>query len=80
MNITNSRLINRISYIYLVSDFEWFMFYSESSIVPKMNVVDPEPGEESRKHNHVLNTPVQTMYIMADLTPKGRYGTEQVFF
>ncbi|XP_075052756.1 tectonic-like complex member MKS1 [Mixophyes fleayi] len=33
-----------------------------------------QPSEEFIKNNHIINTPVQTMYIMADLGPSGKLG------
>ncbi|XP_056414614.1 tectonic-like complex member MKS1 [Hyla sarda] len=36
-----------------------------------------KPSEEFIKINHILNTPVQTMYIMADLGPNERLGLKE---
>ncbi|XP_073472683.1 tectonic-like complex member MKS1 [Aquarana catesbeiana] len=36
-----------------------------------------DPSEEFIKTNHILNTPVQTMYIMADLGPRGKLGFKE---
>lgn len=38
----------------------------------KSKIVTWEPSEEFIKNNHVINTPVQTMYIMGDLGPYGK--------
>lgn len=43
----------------------------EGSIL-KTRLVTWEPSEEFIKNNHVINTPVQTMYIMGDLGPHGK--------
>ncbi|ELU09204.1 hypothetical protein CAPTEDRAFT_157534 [Capitella teleta] len=43
---------------------------------PKMNLVDLNPSEDLIKQNHLMSTPVQTMYIMADLTPSSREPNE----
>ncbi|XP_066492194.1 tectonic-like complex member MKS1 isoform X2 [Tiliqua scincoides] len=43
----------------------------------KSRIVTWEPSEEFIKNNHVINTPVQTMYIMADLGPHGRLGCRE---
>lgn len=40
----------------------------------KSRVVTWEPSEEFIRNNHVINTPLQTMYIMADLGPSGKLG------
>ncbi|KAB0367769.1 hypothetical protein FD755_021093 [Muntiacus reevesi] len=40
----------------------------------KSRVVTWEPSEEFIRNNHVINTPLQTMYIMADLGPYGKLG------
>ncbi|XP_075761104.1 tectonic-like complex member MKS1 isoform X5 [Pelodiscus sinensis] len=42
--------------------------------VLKSRVITWEPSEEFIKNNHVINTPVQTMYIMGDLGPYGKLG------
>uniref|UniRef100_A0A8C8RQR1 MKS transition zone complex subunit 1 n=1 Tax=Pelusios castaneus TaxID=367368 RepID=A0A8C8RQR1_9SAUR len=42
--------------------------------VPKSRVITWEPSEEFIKNSHVINTPVQTMYIMGDLGPYGKLG------
>ena len=38
----------------------------------KSRIVTWEPSEEFIKNNHVINTALQTMYIMADLGPYGK--------
>lgn len=38
----------------------------------KSRIVTWEPSEEFVRNNHVINTPLQTMYIMADLGPYGK--------
>ncbi|XP_053562294.1 tectonic-like complex member MKS1 [Bombina bombina] len=40
-------------------------------------VVTLEPSEEFIRNNHILNTPVQTMYIMGDLGPNGKLGLRE---
>nr|XP_055188267.1 tectonic-like complex member MKS1 isoform X2 [Nyctereutes procyonoides] len=40
----------------------------------KSRIVTWEPSEEFVRNNHVINTPLQTMYIMADLGPYGKLG------
>ncbi|XP_051850159.1 tectonic-like complex member MKS1 isoform X3 [Antechinus flavipes] len=40
----------------------------------KSRIITWEPSEEFIKSNHVINTPLQTMYIMADLGPYGKLG------
>ncbi|KAK2111293.1 Pleiotropic negative transcriptional regulator [Saguinus oedipus] len=40
----------------------------EGSIL-KSRIVTWEPSEEFVRNNHVINTPLQTMHIMADLGP-----------
>eukprot|EP00070_Physeter_catodon_P048184 XP_028355078.1 Meckel syndrome type 1 protein isoform X1 [Physeter catodon] len=40
----------------------------------KSRIVTWEPSEEFIRKNHVINTPLQTMYIMADLGPYGKLG------
>uniref|UniRef100_A0A9J8CPG6 MKS transition zone complex subunit 1 n=1 Tax=Cyprinus carpio carpio TaxID=630221 RepID=A0A9J8CPG6_CYPCA len=36
-----------------------------------------EPSEEFIKNSHIINTPVQTMYIMGDLGPSGKLGLKE---
>lgn len=38
----------------------------------KSRIITWEPSEEFIKNNHVINTPIQTMYIMADLGPQDK--------
>lgn len=38
----------------------------------KSRIVTWEPSEEFVRNSHVINTPLQTMYIMADLGPYGK--------
>uniref|UniRef100_A0A5F9D4W5 MKS transition zone complex subunit 1 n=1 Tax=Oryctolagus cuniculus TaxID=9986 RepID=A0A5F9D4W5_RABIT len=40
----------------------------------KSRIVTWEPSEDFVQNNHVINTPLQTMYIMADLGPYGKLG------
>ncbi|XP_045443285.1 Meckel syndrome type 1 protein isoform X3 [Pipistrellus kuhlii] len=40
----------------------------------KSRIVNWEPSEDFIKSHHVINTPLQTMYIMADLGPCGKLG------
>uniref|UniRef100_A0A7N4P4P9 MKS transition zone complex subunit 1 n=1 Tax=Sarcophilus harrisii TaxID=9305 RepID=A0A7N4P4P9_SARHA len=42
----------------------------------KSRIITWEPSEEFIRSNHVINTPLQTMYIMADLGPYGKIVTE----
>ncbi|XP_068923524.1 tectonic-like complex member MKS1 isoform X1 [Petaurus breviceps papuanus] len=44
------------------------------SNVHKSRIITWEPSEEFIRSNHVINTPLQTMYIMADLGPYGKLG------
>ncbi|XP_024065114.1 Meckel syndrome type 1 protein isoform X2 [Terrapene carolina triunguis] len=46
---------------------------TEGSVL-KSRVITWKPSEEFIKNNHVINTPVQTMYIMGDLGPYGTLG------
>uniref|UniRef100_A0A8C6V8M9 MKS transition zone complex subunit 1 n=1 Tax=Naja naja TaxID=35670 RepID=A0A8C6V8M9_NAJNA len=43
----------------------------------KSRIITWQPSEEFIKNNHVLNTPVQTMYIMGDLGPQGKLGCKE---
>uniref|UniRef100_A0A8C5SG40 MKS transition zone complex subunit 1 n=1 Tax=Laticauda laticaudata TaxID=8630 RepID=A0A8C5SG40_LATLA len=43
----------------------------------KTRIITWQPSEEFIKNNHVLNTPVQTMYIMGDLGPQGKLGCKE---
>ncbi|KYO33264.1 tectonic-like complex member MKS1 isoform X1 [Alligator mississippiensis] len=43
----------------------------------KSRIITWEPSEEFIKNNHVINTPVQTMYIMADLGAYGKLGRRE---
>ncbi|OXB70981.1 UNVERIFIED_CONTAM: hypothetical protein H355_005192 [Colinus virginianus] len=43
----------------------------------KSKIITWEPSEEFMKNNHVINTPVQTMYIMGDLGPYGKLGQRE---
>ncbi|XP_055983732.1 tectonic-like complex member MKS1 [Sorex fumeus] len=40
----------------------------------KSRIITWEPSEDFVRSSHVLNTPMQTMYIMADLGPSGKLG------
>ncbi|XP_028628179.1 Meckel syndrome type 1 protein isoform X2 [Grammomys surdaster] len=40
----------------------------------KSRIVTWEPSEDFIRNNHAINTPLQTMYIMADLGPYGKLG------
>uniref|UniRef100_F6YN29 MKS transition zone complex subunit 1 n=1 Tax=Monodelphis domestica TaxID=13616 RepID=F6YN29_MONDO len=40
----------------------------------KSRIITWRPTEEFIRNNHVINTPLQTMYIMADLGPYGKLG------
>ena len=37
----------------------------------RANMIVDVPSEEDKRATHVIDTPVQTMYIMADLTSSG---------
>ncbi|KFP75612.1 Meckel syndrome type 1 protein, partial [Acanthisitta chloris] len=43
----------------------------------KSKIITWEPSEEFKKNHHVINTPVQTMYIMGDLGPYGKLGQRE---
>ncbi|XP_005986924.1 Meckel syndrome type 1 protein [Latimeria chalumnae] len=45
--------------------------------ISKSRIITWEPSEEFVKNNHVINTPVQTMYIMGDLGPYGKLGQRE---
>uniref|UniRef100_A0A671PD67 MKS transition zone complex subunit 1 n=1 Tax=Sinocyclocheilus anshuiensis TaxID=1608454 RepID=A0A671PD67_9TELE len=47
------------------------------SNVPKYRLITWEPSEEFIKNSHIINTPVQTMYIMGDLGPSGKLGLKE---
>uniref|UniRef100_A0A673MY26 Meckel syndrome type 1 protein homolog n=1 Tax=Sinocyclocheilus rhinocerous TaxID=307959 RepID=A0A673MY26_9TELE len=47
------------------------------SNVPKSHLITWEPSEEFIKNSHIINTPVQTMYIMGDLGPSGKLGLKE---
>uniref|UniRef100_A0A8C1LTZ7 MKS transition zone complex subunit 1 n=1 Tax=Cyprinus carpio TaxID=7962 RepID=A0A8C1LTZ7_CYPCA len=47
------------------------------SNVPKSRLITWEPSEEFIKNSHIINTPVQTMYIMGDLGPSGKLGLKE---
>ncbi|KAM4701758.1 tectonic-like complex member MKS1 [Discoglossus pictus] len=40
-------------------------------------LVTMEPSEDFIRNNHIINTPVQTMYIMGDLGPAGNLGCKE---
>ncbi|XP_072502924.1 tectonic-like complex member MKS1 isoform X2 [Notamacropus eugenii] len=42
--------------------------------IHKSRIITWVPTEEFIRNNHVINTPIQTMYIMADLGPHGKLG------
>ncbi|XP_043910770.1 Meckel syndrome type 1 protein [Protopterus annectens] len=44
--------------------------------IPKSRLITWEPSEEF-KNSHFINTPLQTMYIMADLGPPGKLGLQE---
>lgn len=52
----------------------------DSFVIPKTHIVDLNPTKETVKKNHVILTPEQVMYIMADLSPKGGAKTEDYEF
>ncbi|NXS60957.1 MKS1 protein, partial [Brachypteracias leptosomus] len=43
----------------------------------KSKIITWEPSDEFKRNNHVINTPVQTMYIMGDLGPYGKLGLRE---
>ncbi|KAL7838575.1 hypothetical protein AOLI_G00269790 [Acnodon oligacanthus] len=45
--------------------------------VPKTRLVVWEPSKEFMKNSHIVNTPMQTMHIMADLGPVGKLGLKE---
>ncbi|XP_078404595.1 tectonic-like complex member MKS1 isoform X2 [Cetorhinus maximus] len=45
--------------------------------IPMSRIITWEPNEEFVKNNHVMNNPVQTMYIMGDLGPYGKLGQRE---
>ncbi|XP_067933595.1 tectonic-like complex member MKS1 [Watersipora subatra] len=49
---------------------------SSEGIAPKVNIVDNAPSVESQRRNHVIVTPEQTFWIMADLSARDQIATE----
>ncbi|MCJ8748811.1 hypothetical protein PDJAM_G00169010 [Pangasius djambal] len=47
------------------------------SNIPKARLVVWEPSREFMKSSHIVNTPMQTMHIMADLGPAGKLGLKE---
>ncbi|XP_067866305.1 Meckel syndrome type 1 protein isoform X2 [Heterodontus francisci] len=45
--------------------------------IPRSRIITWEPTEEFVRNNHVLNNPMQTMYIMGDLGPYGKLGQRE---
>ncbi|KAK3527341.1 hypothetical protein QTP86_021947 [Hemibagrus guttatus] len=45
--------------------------------IPKARLVVWEPSREFLKSSHIVNTPMQTMHIMADLGPAGKLGLKE---
>ncbi|XP_066516266.1 Meckel syndrome type 1 protein isoform X2 [Hoplias malabaricus] len=45
--------------------------------VPKTRLVVWEPSSEFMKNSHIVNTPMQTMHLMADLGPPGKLGLKE---
>ncbi|XP_051258115.1 Meckel syndrome type 1 protein isoform X2 [Dicentrarchus labrax] len=45
--------------------------------IPKSKIVNWEPTEEFVKSSHVVNSTMQTMHIMGDLSPPGRLGQKE---
>jgi hypothetical protein len=43
-----------------------------------MKVVENKPSEDLMKANRMYTMPVQTMYIMADLSAEGKYVTDLI--
>ncbi|CAH2219727.1 Meckel syndrome type 1 isoform X1 [Pelobates cultripes] len=46
-------------------------------VTMRNRLVTWKPSDEFIKNNHIINTPVQTMYIMADLAPSGNHGCKE---
>ncbi|XP_072325435.1 tectonic-like complex member MKS1 isoform X2 [Scyliorhinus torazame] len=44
--------------------------------IPHSRIITWAPNEEFVRNNHVVNNPMQTMYIMGDLGPYGKIETE----
>ncbi|KAI3373919.1 hypothetical protein L3Q82_022488 [Scortum barcoo] len=47
------------------------------SSIPKSKIINWEPTEEFVKNSHVVNNAMQTMHIMADLSPPGKLGQKE---
>ncbi|XP_045895093.1 Meckel syndrome type 1 protein isoform X3 [Micropterus dolomieu] len=45
--------------------------------IPKSKIINWEPTEEFVKSSHVVNSTMQAMHIMADLSPPGRLGQKE---
>ncbi|XP_041808486.1 Meckel syndrome type 1 protein isoform X1 [Chelmon rostratus] len=45
--------------------------------IPKTKIINWEPTEEFVKSSHVVNSTMQTMHIMGDLSPPGRLGQKE---
>ncbi|XP_061460937.1 tectonic-like complex member MKS1 isoform X2 [Rhineura floridana] len=45
--------------------------------IPKSRLVTWEPSDEFIRNSHIINTPVQTMYIMGDFGPPGKLGCRE---
>ncbi|XP_070839951.1 tectonic-like complex member MKS1 isoform X2 [Chaetodon trifascialis] len=45
--------------------------------IPKTKIINWEPTEEFVKSSHVVNSTMQTMHIMGDLSPPGRLGRKE---
>ncbi|XP_070772940.1 tectonic-like complex member MKS1 isoform X2 [Enoplosus armatus] len=45
--------------------------------IPKSKIINWEPTEEFVKNSHVVNSTMQTMHIMGDLSPPGRLGQKE---
>ncbi|XP_064620894.1 tectonic-like complex member MKS1 [Lineus longissimus] len=49
---------------------------SDKAPIPKTNLIDSDPSEEKKLKTHIVNRPVKTMYIMADVSPEDAVATE----
>ncbi|XP_027129065.1 tectonic-like complex member MKS1 isoform X3 [Larimichthys crocea] len=47
------------------------------SSIPKSKIINWEPTEEFVRSSHVVNSTMQTMHIMGDLSPPGRLGQKE---
>lgn len=50
----------------------WSGMSCRDSSIPKSKIINWEPTEEFVRSSHVVNSTMQTMHIMGDLSPPGR--------